>query len=56
MDSSTISTVVSLGWDSVLKLMGSIVLSLGGGRCHCAFHFPLYGGSFGGTSEGKISA
>ena len=41
MDTSTITTVVSFGWDSLLKLMGSVVLSLGGGAAVALliFHF-----------------
>ena len=53
MDSSTISTVVSLGWDSVLKLMGSIVLSLGGGAAIALFIFHFMADRLAERLKGK---
>ena len=53
MDSSTISTVVSLGWDRVLKLMGSIVLSLGGGAAIALFIFHFMADRLAERLKGK---
>lgn len=39
MDMSTVNTVITVGWDSLLKLMGSLVISLGGGAAIALFVF-----------------
>ena len=39
MDMSTVNTVITIGWDSLLKLMGSLVISLGGGAAIALFVF-----------------
>jgi hypothetical protein len=53
MDTSTITTVVSLGWDSLLKLMGSIVLSLGGGAAVALFIFHFMADRLAERLKGK---
>lgn len=39
MDMSTVNTVITVGWDSLLKLMGSLFISLGGGAAIALFVF-----------------
>ena len=53
MDTSTITTVVSLGWDSLLKLMGSVVLSLGGGAAVALFIFHFMADRLAERLKGK---
>lgn len=53
MDSSAITTVVSLGWDSLLKLMGSVVLSLGGGAAVALFIFHFMAERLAERLKGK---
>ena len=53
MDTSTITTVVLLGWDSLLKLMGSVVFSLGGGAAVALFVFHFMADRLAEHLKGK---
>ncbi|NCC08088.1 MAG: hypothetical protein EOM30_08630 [Clostridia bacterium] len=53
MDMSTINTVITVGWDSLLKLMGSLIISLGGGAAIALFVFRFAADHLAERLKGK---
>lgn len=53
MDMSTVNTVITVSWDSILKLMGSLVISLGGGTAITLFIFHFAADRLAERLKGK---
>ena len=53
MDMSTVNTVITVGWDSLLKLMGSLFISLGGGAAIALFIFHFAADRLGERLKAK---
>lgn len=53
MDMSTVNTIITVSWDSILKLMGSLVISLGGGAAITLFIFHFAADRLAERLKGK---